>query len=150
MPDLDSFDVKILRLLRSNGRMTTLEIAERVGLSPTPCSRRIKRLEETGVIVGYKAVVSPASLGLTISVVITVRLAKQGPEANKQFLEGISQCPEITECLLLTGSIDYMLRVWVADIAALRVFITSKLQSIPAVGETSTMVILDVANGIGV
>jgi Lrp/AsnC family leucine-responsive transcriptional regulator len=140
---LDAIDRRILAALQANGRMSTLDVAEAVGLSPTPCSRRIKRLEETGVITGYTAIVDPAALGLGISVVVSVRLARQGPDGHGQFLRAIRGRSEITECLLVTGNIDYLLRVWVKDIHALREFITVDLQAIPTVAETSTMLVAD-------
>lgn len=149
MTSLDPIDQRILAALQANGRMSTLDVADLVGLSPTPCSRRIKRLEETGVIEGYTARVSPSAMGLTICVMVSVRLARQDPEGRSEFLSAIQERPEITECLLVTGSVDYVLRVWVKDIDALRDFITEALQSIPAVAETSTMVILNVTKAVG-
>jgi Lrp/AsnC family leucine-responsive transcriptional regulator len=143
MVKLDPIDRRILAALQANGRMSNLELAELVGLSPTPCGRRVKRLEELGIIEGYAALISPAGLGLGISVVVSVRLAKQTPDAAGQFQDAIQGRAEITECLLVTGNVDYLLRVWVKDIAALRAFITATLQSIPCVAETSTMVILE-------
>jgi Lrp/AsnC family transcriptional regulator, leucine-responsive regulatory protein len=140
---LDAIDRRILAALQADGRMSTLDVADAVGLSPTPCSRRIKRLEETGVIAGYMALVDPAALGLGISVVVTVRLARQGPDGHGQFLQAIQGRPEIAECLLVTGDIDYLLRVWVKDLAALREFVTFNLQSIPSVAATSTMVVVE-------
>jgi Lrp/AsnC family leucine-responsive transcriptional regulator len=148
--ELDMFDRKILAALVEDGRMSTIEVAEKVGLSPTPCSRRIRRLEDAGIIQGYTAQVDPAALGLNICVMVSVRLGKHGPDAASQFLAAVRERPEITECLLVTGGIDYLLRVWVRDVGALRDFIRDVLQSIPAVAETSTMVILDVNKSIGV
>jgi len=142
MPALDAIDRRILAALELDGRMSTLELAEKVGLSPTPCSRRIKRLEETGVIEGYTARINPGALGLGLCVIVSVRLAKQGPEGHSQFLNAIRGRSEVTECLLVTGTIDYLLRAWVRDIDALRVFITEVLQSIPTVAETSTMLVV--------
>ncbi|MBN8633307.1 MAG: Lrp/AsnC family transcriptional regulator [Rhodobacterales bacterium] len=142
MPDLDSIDHRILSILRRDGRISMLELAEEVGLSPTPCSRRVKRMEEAGVITGYAAEIDPMALGLNISVLVSVRLARHGVEGTEQFLGAISRHPEITECLLVTGNIDYILRIWVKDIDALGTFIRDVLQSIPAVTETTTMVIL--------
>ncbi|GGF47970.1 hypothetical protein GCM10011611_62990 [Aliidongia dinghuensis] len=119
-----------------------MELADRIGLSPTPCGRRVKRLEDEGVILGYAARIDPAALGQNISVLVSVRLARHGPEGTDQFLATIADRPEVTECLLVTGNIDFMLRVWVSDIEALGTFIRDVLQSIPAVAETTTMVIL--------
>lgn len=147
--NLDAIDRKILAALVEDGRMSTLDLADRVGLSPTPCSRRLRRLEESGVIEGYTARINHAALGLNICVMVTIRLARHGPETAGQFLQAIQGRPEITECLLVTGNIDYLLRVWVRDVEALRDFIKDALQSIPAVAETSTMVILDMTKSAG-
>ena len=146
---LDAIDQRIVAALVEDGRMSTLDVAAKVGLSPTPCSRRIRRLEETGVIEGYTARVNPEALGLHICVMVSVRLARHDPAGHSQFLAAIRERPEITECLLVTGNIDYLLRAWVGGIEALRDFITEVLQAIPAVAETSTMVILDVAKPSG-
>jgi Lrp/AsnC family leucine-responsive transcriptional regulator len=143
LPHLDAIDQRILAALQADGRMSTLDVAEAVGLSPTPCSRRIKRLEATGVITGYTARVDPRALGLGISVVVSVRLARQGPDGHGQFLQAIRGRSQITECLLVTGNIDYLLRVWVKDMPALREFVTVNLQSIPTVAETSTMLVVE-------
>ncbi|UXU76490.1 MULTISPECIES: Lrp/AsnC family transcriptional regulator [unclassified Paracoccus (in: a-proteobacteria)] len=143
MIELDAIDQRILACLEAEGRMPILELAERVGLSPTPCGRRVKRLEESGVITGYGARVDARALGLNVSVLIAVRLARGGPDANAVFLRGLRGRPEVVECFLVTGNnIDYMLRVQVRDIDALGRFIRDVLQAIPAVAETSTMVIL--------
>lgn len=125
--------------------MSNLELAEKVGLSPTPCSRRLRQLEKAGVITGYEARIDPAALGLTLCVIVSVKLGRHGPEGHEQFRKAIQDRPEISECLLITGAADYLLRVWVADIEALREFITNALQAVPAVAETSTMLVLDQA-----
>ncbi|QKC98548.1 Lrp/AsnC family transcriptional regulator [Mesorhizobium sp. NZP2298] len=143
MTILDAIDHKILRELRADARVSTVDLAARVGLSPTPCARRVKRLEDSGVIQGYAARINPSAMGLAICVIVSVRLGKQGPEGAGEFLREVAKRPEITECLLVTGNIDYLLRVWVKDIAALRNFISNVLQSIPSVAETSTMVVLN-------
>ncbi|GLQ35181.1 AsnC family transcriptional regulator [Amylibacter marinus] len=142
MIEVDAIDHKILDVIRADGRISILELSDKVGLSPTPCGRRVKRLENSGVIMGYGARINPKALGLNISVLISVRLARQGPNASRQFLDAIKLRPEITECMLMAGNIDYMLRIWVRDIDALAVFVRDELQSIPAVAETNTMVIL--------
>jgi Lrp/AsnC family leucine-responsive transcriptional regulator len=140
---LDAIDRKILKHLVEDGRMSTLDVAEKVGLSPTPCSRRIRQLEESGVIDGYAARIDPAALGLNLCVMVFVKLSRYGPEGHEQFLKAISERPEITECLLVSGRSDYLLRVWVEDADALREFTINALQGIPAVAETSTMLVLD-------
>ena len=142
MLDLDSIDHRILDVLRRDGRISMLDLADRVGLSPTPCGRRVKRMEEAGVIIGYAAQIDRRALGLNVCVLVSVRLARHGPEGTREFLSAVARRPEITECLLVTGNLDYMLRIWVRDIEALGIFIRDVLQSIPAVAETTTMVIL--------
>ncbi len=142
MLDLDSIDHRILDVLRRDGRISMLDLADRVGLSPTPCGRRVKRMEEAGVITGYAAQIDRRALGLHVCVLVSVRLARHGPEGTREFLSAVARHPEITECLLVTGNLDYMLRIWVRDIEALGIFIRDVLQSIPAVAETTTMVIL--------
>ncbi|WP_217636808.1 MULTISPECIES: Lrp/AsnC family transcriptional regulator [Pseudomonas syringae group] len=150
MIELDTIDRRMLAALEANGRISTVELAEIVNLSPTPCGRRLKRLEEEGVIIGYEAKLNPEALGLGICVIVSVRLSKQSPDASNQFIQAVQQHPEITECLLVTGNIDYMLKVWVRSIEALRIFLSKALQSIPCVEETSTMVVLESAKTTGV
>jgi Lrp/AsnC family transcriptional regulator, leucine-responsive regulatory protein len=141
--ELDVMDRRILSVLQADGRISNLDLAERVGLSPTPCSRRMKRLEEAGVIIGYGARINPVALGLGVSVIVTVRLAKQTPADIAEFLAVVHRQPEITECLLVTGNLDYVLRLRVRDVEALRDFILSKIKNISCVAETSTMLVLD-------
>lgn len=143
MTELDATDRKILTILERDGRIAMLELAARVGLSPTPCGRRVKRLEETGMIMGYGARINPVALGRMIEVLISVRLARHGPEGSEHFRAAMALRPEVTECLLVTGNVDYMLRISVADIDALARFIRDVLQAIPMVAETGTMVVLE-------
>ena len=143
MIELDAIDHRILTHLRAEGRISILDLSERVGLSPTPCGRRVKRLEEAGVITGYAAQIDPRALGLNVSVLIAVRLARSGAEGSAEFLAALRGRPEVMACFLVTGNnIDYMMRVQVRDIDALCHFIRDVLQRIPAVAETSTMVVL--------
>ncbi|MDP1028148.1 Lrp/AsnC family transcriptional regulator [Sphingomonas sp. KR1UV-12] len=142
MPRLDAIDRRILGVLSVEGRLSTVDVAERVGLSPTPCGRRIRELEKAGVIEGYAARLDSAALGLTVCVMVSVRLDRHHPDGHAQFVDAVRQRPEITECLLVTGSYDYLLRIWLSDVAALADFVSKVLQGIPGVGETSTMVVL--------
>ena len=144
-PAIDGTDRRILSVLRNEGRISNLELAERVGLSPTPCSRRVKRLEEDGVIMGYGARINPTSMGQSVSVMVQVRLSQQTPADIEAFMSAVHRLPEITECLLVTGNLDYVLKVQTTDVEALRDFVLKELKAIPCVSETSTMLILDVA-----
>jgi Lrp/AsnC family transcriptional regulator, leucine-responsive regulatory protein len=148
--ELDAIDRRIIGVLEVNGRISNLELAERVGLSPTPCSRRLKRLEASGVISGYSARINPATLGLGVSAIVTVRLGRQTPADINAFLNTVRSNPEITECLLLTGSVDYLLRLRVKDVDALKSFILTKLKGIECVSETNTMLILETSKSIDV
>jgi Lrp/AsnC family transcriptional regulator, leucine-responsive regulatory protein len=141
--ELDTIDLRMIAVLQAEGRISNLALAERIGLSPTPCSRRLKRLEESGVIAGYGARINPAALGLGISAIVTVRLARQSPADIEEFLTAVRRHPEIIECLLVTGNLDYILRIRVKDVDALKTFILTKLKPISCVSETSTMLILE-------
>ena len=142
---LDDTDQKIIAVLAKEGRISNLELADRVGLSPTPCSRRVKRLEDDGVIMGYGARINPAAVGQSVSVMVQVRLSQQSPADIDAFMSAVHRLPEITECLLVTGNLDYVLKVQTKDVEALRDFVLKELKAIPSVSETSTMLILDVA-----
>jgi Lrp/AsnC family leucine-responsive transcriptional regulator len=144
-PHLDQTDRNIIAILASEGRISNLELAERIGLSPTPCSRRVRRLEDEGVITGYGARINPAALGQNVSVMVQVRLSHKTPADIDAFMAAVRRLPEITECLLVTGNLDYILKVQTTDVEALRHFVLQELKAIPSVSETTTMLILDVA-----
>ena len=141
---LDSIDQKILSILKKEGRISNLDLAAEVGLSPTPCSRRVKRLEEQGIILGYGARINPKAAGQGVSVLISIRLSQQAPDQIEIFMAAVHRLPEIVECLLVTGDQDYILRVQASDVEALKDFVLNELKTIPCVSETSTMLILDV------
>lgn len=142
---LDHTDRKIIAVLAKEGRISNLELADRIGLSPTPSSRPVKRLEEQGVIMGYGARINPSATGQSISVMVQVRLSQQTPADIDEFMSAVHRLPEITECLLVTGNLDYVLKVQTKDVEALRDLVLKELKAIPSVSETSTMLILDVA-----
>ena len=119
-----------------------------MGLSPTPCSRRVKRLEDRGVITGYGARVNQAALGNGVTVLITVRLSQPTPEAISAFVEAVQAAAEITQCLLVTGNLDYILTVRTRDVDALREWVLTELKRIPAVTETATMLVLDTVKSV--
>ena len=127
MQALDAIDRKILGLLQSDSRMTMQELSEKVGLSVSPCHRRVKLLEERGVITRYIATVDQKSLGLHVSVFISIKLARQKEEDLNRFAKAISKWDEVLECYLMTGNRDYLLRVVAADLSSYEAFLKNKL-----------------------
>jgi Lrp/AsnC family leucine-responsive transcriptional regulator len=131
--NLDKTDFDILRLLQGNSRISNAELAEQVNLSPSPCSRRVRRLEQTGAINRYVTLVEPRALGLTISVFVQVSLEKQNRENLSIFEATIDNFPEVMECYLMTGNADYLLRVVLTDLECYESFLRDKLTIIPGV-----------------
>ena len=127
MPALDAIDRKILALLQTDGRLTMQELAEQVGLSVSPCHRRVKLLEQRGIISRYVATVDQKALGLHVSVFISIKLARQKEEDLNRFAKAISRWDEVLECYLMTGNRDYLLRVVAADLASYEAFLKNKL-----------------------
>lgn len=131
---LDPTDVRILARMQDDARMTNVELAKAVHLSPSPCLARVKRLEQSGLIKRYVTLLDPVAMGLTVSVFIQVGLERQIESALDTFEREISQRPEVMECYLMTGDSDYLLRVLVPDVQALERFIVDFLSRIPGVG----------------
>ena len=127
MHSLDAIDRKILGMLQTDGRTTMQELADKVGLSVSPCHRRVKLLEEHGVITRYIATVDQKSLGLHVSVFISIKLARQKEEDLNRFARAISKWDEVLECYLMTGNRDYLLRVVAADLSSYEAFLKNKL-----------------------
>jgi Lrp/AsnC family transcriptional regulator, leucine-responsive regulatory protein len=130
---LDATDLRILDQLQSNGRLSNVDLAERVNLTPSPCLARVRALERAFIIDRYVAIVNPASLGLTLSVFIHVTLEKQVEAALNRFEAKMNDCPEVMECYLMTGDSDYLIRAVVKDVGALQHFIVHVLSKIPGV-----------------
>src|ERR1700740_908332 len=127
MPDLDAIDRKILALLQSDGRITMAELADKVRLAVSPCHRRVKLLEQRGVITRYIATVDQKSVGLHVSVFISIKLARQKEEDLSRFARAISKWEKVLECYLMTGNRDYLLRVVAADLSSYEAFLKNKL-----------------------
>lgn len=140
---LDAIDRRILSELQRDGRMTNQALAERVGLSPTPCLRRVRRLEEDGVIGGYVAVVDQRAVDLPVSVFISIKLERQREEDLDRFAEAVSRWPEVMECYLMTGSEDFMLRVVVEDLLRYQDLVMNVLTQIPGVANIRSSFALD-------
>ena len=130
---LDQIDRRILAELQQNARLSNSELAERAGISPSPCWRRVRRLEESRVIDRYVTLLDPGRLGLRVSVFVQVSLATQVESALEIFEKAILERPEVMECYLMTGNADYLLRVVAADLAAYERFLMDHLTRIPVV-----------------
>lgn len=128
---LDAIDREILLLLQRDGRLTNVELAARVGLTPPPCLRRVKRLEEAGVIAGYRAVVDPDAVGRGLEVLIDVEIHAQDRGTVERFESAVAAYEEVVEFRRLFGRPDYFVRVAVADQAAYEAFLSSKLIGLP-------------------
>jgi DNA-binding Lrp family transcriptional regulator len=116
---ISAIDLRILRQLQANARMTNVELAEKVGLSPSPCWRRVRALEERGVIARYSAVIDPAALGLSVEAMVNVTLEKQAAPDRKCFEEQVLARPEVVDVHLVSGDADYLMRVLAQDTKAL-------------------------------
>jgi Lrp/AsnC family leucine-responsive transcriptional regulator len=130
---LDTTDRKILELLQADGRLSINELAAKVGLSPSPCLRRVRMLERDGVISRYVAVLDQRAVGLPVSVFVSIKLEKQKQESLDRFEKAIERWPGILECYLMTGSRDYWLRVVVPDLDAYERFVKQKLTRIEGI-----------------
>ena len=130
---LDAIDRRLLAVLQQNGRMPVTDLAEKVGLTTSPCLRRLKILEQSGTIRGYGAQVDQEKIGLPVSVFISIKLERQREEALERFENAIRKCPEVVECYLMTGTRDYLLRVVARDLADYERFLKDTLTRIDGV-----------------
>ncbi|MBE7732855.1 Lrp/AsnC family transcriptional regulator [Devosia faecipullorum] len=130
---LTAIDRKILRALQEDGRMTVQAIAERAGLSASPCLRRIRLMEASGIIAAYSAVLDQKAVGLPVSVFISIKLERQRAQELDAFGTAISRWPEVMECYLMTGQFDFMLRVVCADLETYEQFLREKLTQVAGV-----------------
>ncbi|MEM1076026.1 MAG: Lrp/AsnC family transcriptional regulator [Pseudomonadota bacterium] len=137
---MDEIDQRILRELMENARLSHQELSDRVGLSPSPCARRIKKLEADGVLSGYSARVDEARMGFGFTVFISVRLDKQIDSQLEQFERSVRNLSEVVDCWLMTGSFDYLLRVAVSDLREFEVFLTGRLTKIPGVASIESSI----------
>jgi len=141
--ELDEFDRKILAALAEDGRMTVTELAKRVGLSKTPAQVRLKRLTDSGVIRGFRAIIDPARLGLDHIAFTEVKLADTREKALQEFNAAVRRIPEVEECHMLASNFDYLLKVRTADIRRYRIVLGEKISSLPHVASTSTYVAME-------
>lgn len=139
---IDRFDAKILSALQRDGRLPVVDLAETVGLSPTPCARRIKALETAGVIEGYAAVLNPARIGLAVLAIVQVKLTEHTDETVARFEKEIGLMDEVTKCFAMTGSYDFILEVYGKDLDALSNVVLKKLIRVPNVRDMQSSVVL--------
>lgn len=138
--NMDEFDRRIVNLLREDGRMTNFELSNRVGLSPTPVLRRVRRLEETGVITGYAALIDEAALGFEVSVFVSVKLDKQVDEALERFEAAVTEFPEVVDCWLMTGNRDYLMRIATEGLKEFEEFLVGRLTRVPGVASIESSI----------
>ena len=138
MATLDQIDRRLLAELQAEGRVTNVDLAGRVGLTAPPCLRRVRALEEEGIIRGYHADLNPSKLGFAITVFAMVSLRSQAEEDLRAFEEHIKALPEVRECHMLNGEIDFILKIVSRDLQSFQEFLTSKLTPAPNVASVKT------------
>ena len=143
MSEPDRIDLKILDLLQRNGRMSVTEVGEQVGLSTSPCSERIKRLERQGLITGYHARVDPAQLGKPLLVFIEITLSQKSPQIFETVRREVGLMPEVLECHLVSGSFDYLVKARLRAMTDYRVLLGNILNKIPVPAQSNSYVVME-------
>jgi Lrp/AsnC family leucine-responsive transcriptional regulator len=138
MRDLDEIDRRILLELQHDGRVSNQDLADRVGLSPSPCLRRVRLLEEAGVIAGYRAVVDQVAVGLPITAFVRITLESHGQDVVERVEEQIRQTAEIVEAYLLAGDQDYLLKVTIDSFSSYETFVRTRLRTVPGLSSIET------------
>lgn len=141
--ELDSYDKAILRVLAAEGRITATELARRIGLSKSPTQTRLKRLEEGGVIAGYRAMLDPIAMGLAHVAFVEVRLSDTREMALQAFNKAVRLIPEVEQCHMIASRFDYLLKVRTADIQDYRRVLAERISALPHVAATSTYVAME-------
>ncbi len=132
--EIDRYDRQILAILQDNGRISNQDLADRIGLSPSPCLRRVRTLEDAGIVTGYRALVSAKALGYSLMALIYISMDKHTPERFENFEKQILQIPEVLECLLVTGQdADYQIKVIVKDMDAFQELLLNRITRIQGV-----------------
>ncbi|HEY3814629.1 MAG TPA: Lrp/AsnC ligand binding domain-containing protein [Caulobacteraceae bacterium] len=140
---MEETDRKLLRVLQADGRITNQELARRCNLSPAACFERVKRLRERGLITGYKAVLDPQKLDLSLLIFVEVHLDRTTEETFDRFADHVRRAPEVLECHMVAGGFDYLIKARVKDMAAYRAFLGETLVAMPGVRETRTYAVLE-------
>lgn len=141
--DLDRYDAAILDQLQKDGRLPIVELADQVGLSSTPCARRVKLMEQAGIIQGYTAVIDPARLGLKVQAFVQVRLSRHTDENIEQFRKAVDSMEEVVSCSAMTGAYDLLVHVVTPDLEQLSNVVLKKLMSIRAVRDVHSSIVLN-------
>jgi len=136
--EIDAIDRRIIQVIQSNGKITVNELAERVGLSQSPCARRVRLLEEAGIIKGYAAVIDQKKVGLPISAFASIKLERQREEDLERFERAVSGWSEVVDCYLMTGQRDYLMRIVARDLDAYERFLKDKLTRLDGVASIET------------
>lgn len=140
---LDKIDLKILREIQRDGTLTNLDLADRVGLSPTPCARRVKQLEDSGIIERQVTLLNPSKLGLKLIALIQIAMDRHTPDRFEDFERQVAGFPEVVECSLITGqSADYLLKVIVPDMEYYQEFLLNKITRIKGVSDVHSSFIM--------
>lgn len=142
MAKLDDINRRILRELQRDGRISNLDLADRVSLSPSACLRRVQELERSGVIKGYRAVLDPAGMGIGFVAYVAVGLSRHTKDAQEAFERAMAHAPEVRECHNITGTVEYLLRIEAADLAAYKAFHTEVLGTVPVVNAITSYVVM--------
>lgn len=137
-PPLDRIDIKILNFLQEDGHLSNVDLAAKIALSPTPCLRRVKRLEEEGVIERYRAQLNRTKVGLAITAFVHINLDKHGPQATKEFLSSVAAIDEIVSCHVVTGPFDYLLEVVTPTLEDYSNVMLGRLGGLPGVKSLQT------------
>jgi Lrp/AsnC family leucine-responsive transcriptional regulator len=149
MKDIDRLDRKILRTLQTDGRLTNIELAERISLSPTATAERVKRLTRNGYIEGYSARLSPEMLGRNLLVFVEVKLDRTTPEVFDSFAEAVRKCDDVMECHMVAGGFDYLVKARVSGMEAYRAFLADVILPLPGVRETHTYAVMEEVKNTG-
>ncbi len=142
MTSVDRISGQILQELTNDGRVSNIELAGRVGLSPSACLRRVQELERSGVIKGYRAILDPAAMGVGFTAYVAVGLSEHSKASQQAFERAISRAPEVKECHNITGAVEYLLRVEVSDLVAYKVLHTDVLGTLPQVNSIISYVVM--------
>ncbi len=141
--ELDRIDLKILRTLQSDGRISMTDLADRVGLSATPCTERVRRLEREGIIEGYHARIHPQALGLALLVFVEIKLSTKSGEIFEAFRREVIKLPHILDCHLVSGDFDYLIKARIPDMSRYRQLLGDILLQLPCANESRSYVVME-------